>query len=208
MGALFNILHYSMGSLFWGVFIGVACLALFFLLIKGWYKDAHFNIATYITGAVLGCLLMFQCILICGSISIIRLARSYEPTVTAFVETITTAPGQYITAEESHAVVSDMISHSPLLAHYIGGGEFTGYTAAELPRAITNELESYMRYYILRRILWSLGFVITGAVIVSKTMDRQRPVRRRVAVASGGYAPSGERRRRPGRDNRRIARRR
>lgn len=38
MKAFFDIISFSTGCLFWGILIGIICMVLFFLLIKGWYK--------------------------------------------------------------------------------------------------------------------------------------------------------------------------
>lgn len=197
MDRLFDILYYSASNILWGVLIGVTCLVLFFLVIKGWYKDAHFKPITYIIGAVLGCLLVFQSILICGSISIIRTAESYEPFLTECVQKFPPYTDTYISSEQSEDIVDALIDHAPLVSKYIGAGKFTGYKSEELPHAIILELKSYMRYYIMRRLLWCFAFVIIGAVVVIKTMERksharratisdryQRPVRR-----ESGYIP-------------------
>ncbi len=173
MDRLFDILRYSTGSLGWGFLIGVVCLTLFFLLIKGWYKDATFTPITYIVGVILGLILVFHSTLICGSLAIIRTADGMKPLLTQIVETYATNPQEYVTAEESDDIIKDLVYQNPLLAQYIGGGTFTGYTVVELPGVMISTLKTYMRWYILRRVLWSLGFVIFSAVIVIKTMERR-----------------------------------
>lgn len=208
MGPLTDIMTHSMGALFWGALIGVGCVVLFFLLIKGWYKNAHYTIATYIVGILLACLLAVQCVLICGSVSIIKLARSYEPVVTGLLEQVESLPDAVVSTEEADQVIHGLIDQSPLLSHYIGGGNFAGYTVAELPAAIVEELESHMRWYILRRVLWCLGFVAAGAFIVIKTMERDYHSGRTMRTATAGTCRPGTYRRRPGRETRRIARRR
>ena len=51
--ALWNIIQYSIGSLVWCVLIAVLCMALFILIVKGWFKDAMFSIWSYIIGIIL-----------------------------------------------------------------------------------------------------------------------------------------------------------
>ncbi len=179
MARLIDILHYSTGSLAWGFLIGVLCLVLFFLLIKGWYKDATFTLITYVVGAVLGLILIFHCTLICGSLAIIRMADALKPLLTEIVEGYATSLDEYITIEESDEIVKELAHDNPLIAHYIGGGRFQGYTASELPAVMISTLKTYMRWYILRRVLWSLGFVILSAIIVIKTMERNYNSQRR-----------------------------
>ena len=57
MKAFFDIISFSTGCLFWGILIGIICMVLFFLLIKGWYKHAEASPATYLVGGILFILL-------------------------------------------------------------------------------------------------------------------------------------------------------
>ena len=45
--------------------------------------------------------------------------------------------------------IDKAIEECPLLEHYIGGGEFTGFSAKELPTAMTEELPSVLTKKIL-----------------------------------------------------------
>ena len=60
---MIEIFRYSIGSIAWGLVIGIVCIALFFVLIKGWWKDARFVFASYVIGLVLGIILIYQSIL-------------------------------------------------------------------------------------------------------------------------------------------------
>lgn len=169
---LLEILNYSIGSIFWGLIIGIVCLVLFFSLIKGWYKSATFSPVSYLVGAILGVLLIAQCILICGACAIISATNDYEQSLTEIIRSFVGLTNEIVTPEESQVIIDQLIGANPLVADYIGGGEFTGYTAVQLPGAICEELRSYMRWYIVRRILWSLGFVIVAAIIVIKSLKQ------------------------------------
>ena len=177
---LFDILRYSFSSMVWGVLIAIACMALFVFLIKGWYKDASFSPISYIVGVLLFLLLSFQCILVVGSLKIIDMSDEYEERISMIVDS-SYSPSEEVSQSQASDVIEAIISEYPILQYYISGGEFSGFTANELPHAIAQELRSFMRWYIFRRILWCLGFVIVGAVCVIKSMSRsyakQRPQR-------------------------------
>jgi len=164
----------------WGVLIAIACMALFVFLIKGWYKDASFSPISYIVGVLLFLLLSFQCILVVGSLKIIDMSDEYEERISMIVDS-SYSPSEEVSQSQASDVIEAIISEYPILQYYISGGEFSGFTANELPHAIAQELRSFMRWYIFRRILWCLGFVIVGAVCVIKSMSRsyakQRPQR-------------------------------
>lgn len=168
---LFDILRYSFSSMIWGILIAVACIALFVFLIKGWYKDATFSPISYVVGAILFLFLSFQCILIVGSLKIISMTDEYEQRITNIVESVY-SPSDMVSMPQASDVIDTIIDEFPILEYYIGGGEFSGFTAEQLPHAIADELRSFMRWYIFRRILWCLGFVIVGAICVIKSLSK------------------------------------
>ena len=168
---LFDILRYSFSSMIWGILIAVACMALFVFLIKGWYKDATFSPISYVVGAVLFFFLSFQCVLAVGSLKIISMTDEYEERITTIVESVN-SPSDEVSMSQASDVIDTIIDEFPILEYYIGGGEFSGFTASQLPHAMADELRSFMRWYIFRRILWCLGFVIVGAICVIKSLSK------------------------------------
>ena len=171
MWALYDILNYSFSSIIWGLLIAIACMALFVFLIKGWYKDATFSPVSYIIGAILFIFLSFQCILIVGSLKIISMTDDYEQRITSIVESAY-SPSDMVSMPQASDVIDTIIDEFPILEYYISGGEFSGYSASKLPHAIADELRSFMRWYIFRRLLWCLGFVIVGAICVIKSLSK------------------------------------
>ena len=140
---------------------------------NGWCKDSLFVFASFFISLVLGIILIYQSILVCGSVAIIKVANYSEPTLVEMVNQYSDNTERVMSPEESDRIIKDFALKNPLVAHYIDGGEFEGYTAKELPHAIISELKSYMGWFIFRRILWSLGLTILSAVLVIKTMSRQ-----------------------------------
>lgn len=171
---LFEILEYSFSSVIWGILISIASMALFVFLIKGWYKDATFSPVSYLVGAVLFVFLLFQCVLIVGSLKIISMTDDYEQHITALVQSY--SPEDDISQAQASEVIDAIIEEFPILEYYISGGEFSGYTASQLPSAVADELRSFMRWYIFRRILWCLGFVAVGAVCVIRSMSKTKKI--------------------------------
>ena len=168
---LWNIIQYSISSLLGGVLTAIVCLALFVFIIKGWWKDAMFSIWSYIIGVVLFLLLSFQCTMIVGSLKIIDTVDEYKAYFTEIVDNAYEGWEQ-VPADVAEAVIDKAIEECPLLEHYIGGGEFTGFSAKELPSAMTEELRSFMKAYIVRRLLWCLGFVLVAGALGIMTLDK------------------------------------
>lgn len=169
---LWNIIQYSVGSLFWGILISILCMALFMFIIKGWWKDAMFSIWSYVIGAILFLLLAFQCTMIVGSLKIIDTTDEYENFFTEIIEEVYEG-WEEVPTKDADIVIKKAIAEYPLLEYYIGGGEFTGYNAKQLPAAIAEELRSFMWKYIGRRLLWCLGFVVVAGVLGIITLDKR-----------------------------------
>lgn len=169
---LFDIIRYSLSSVVWGILIAGLCMALFVFLIKGWYKDAAFSPVSYIVGALLFLLLSFQCVLVVGSLKIIDMTDEYEERISTIVDSVCSATDN-VSLSQSSDIIERIINEYPILQYYISGGEFTGYTAKELPHVMAQEIRSYMRWYIFRRVLWCLGFVLVGAFCVISSMSRK-----------------------------------
>lgn len=183
MSALLDILQYSYSSLIWGFLIAAISLALFVFLIKGWYKDATFTPISYIIGVILFFLLSIQCILIVGSLKIIDSTDYYENEITSIVSSTYDAVDE-ISMGQADDIIKTIINEFPILQYYISGGEFSGFTAVQLPHAIAQELRSFMWWYILRRVFWCLFFVVVSAVCVIKSMSRQYVSERRQVMRS------------------------
>lgn len=159
-----DIISMSVGSLLWGVLISLSCMALFVFIITGWWKDALFTVWSYLIGAVLFLMLAVQCTLIVGSLKVIDTVDEYEALFTEIVDNLYDGCEE-VSALASDDVVKEAIDRFPLLGHYIGGGNFEGYNARELPTVMAEELRSYMRGYIVRRLLWCLGFVVVAGIL-------------------------------------------
>ena len=60
MGALFQIVAYSIGNLFLGILLTVVGVILLFVLIQSWYRNSTFTPVSYIVGGILFLFLSFR----------------------------------------------------------------------------------------------------------------------------------------------------
>ena len=183
MGGLLDILKFSAGSVLWGVLIALAMMALFVFIVRGWWKDALFTPPTYIAGIVLALLLMFQCTMIVGALKIISMTDRYEAIMDNIVDENFSYLDREASREETNEVIHRLVGQVPLLQHYIGSGWSEGITLRQVPHTMAGELKSYMRSYIVRRLLWSLGFVVVLGVIAIKTLGKPGTTRRATATS-------------------------
>lgn len=197
LSTFLNIICYSIGSLLWGVVTGAICMALFFLLIKGWWKDAVMSLSTYIVGGILGILLMFQCTLICGSLAIMRKANQFEALATEAIEQMVTSGkatlNEIVDQAETQEVMNEIVRNHPILGNYCKGADFSGHSLVELPKAMTAELNNYLTKYIIRRLLWALAFVVVAAIIANYTISKGNGTSRRREIGRRGQDCSRQR---------------
>lgn len=176
-----NILSYAIGSLFWGFLIALACVGLFLFLIKGWYNNAFLKPASYVIAVVLGLILTYNCTIICGAVSMKSHISNYE---TLVAETIRTSFSDYdavVDEATSNEIVQEVVKANPVLYYFIGSGNFQGHKLAELPHAMADTLRSYLNNVILKKVLWSLAFVVIAAFVAIKTIGRGGGASRRHA---------------------------
>ena len=202
MSGFFSIIQFSMGCLLWGILIALICMVLFYLAIKGWWKNAEFTVTTYITGAVLFILLSFQCILISGGIKILHITDDIQLETERIVNSAF-LPGADLTMANCDDVVKQLVTDYPVLGEYFDTGYFQGYTVETLPAAMADVVREYIHSFIIRRLLWCLAFVIVGAVIACLTIKKENALGR-----SRSVSPIGNRadRQRISRNTRRIRR--
>ena len=187
MGFL-DLLQFSLSSLFWGILITAVCLILFFILIRGWYKNASFTLVSYMIGVMLFFLLTIQCTLVMGAIKIINISDFYASEIQNVIQNHF-YDNQEVTLQQSQQIIEGLVEAYPVLGHFFQSGEFIGYTAAELPEAMRTEMCYFLRWFIFRRLLWCLAFVIVGAIGVIWTMN---PVNRLGNNSKRTYTPSEE----------------
>lgn len=207
MGALVNILSYSLGSIFCGILLTVVCMLLMFLLVKSWWKDAMLTPATYVSGAVLFFFLCFQSVLLCGAFTIKSYCSDVEDAINKLVEDL--PEDMVFTCNDSQMILDNISQEWPLMGYYVNMADFRGHTPADIAKSMTDELNSFMNKFILRRLGWSLLFVIVGAFIAIKTISRRyQPHARHSRGARTGRTSDNRRAPMGNRGGRRMSRRR
>lgn len=167
---IFGILFNSIGNLIWGVLLTVLGIALMFFIIKSWRNDAQFSPSSYIVGLVLFFFLAFQSILMCGAITIKSGADEIRSYINRMVEDI--PEGIPFSTSNSQQILDNICDEYPIVGEYVDWADFEGHDSSDIADAMVEELNSFLNWYILRRVGWSILFVVMGAVSVIKTMDK------------------------------------
>ncbi len=172
IGALFNILTNSVGSLFLGLLITFLGMALMFYIIKSWYKNSEFTPLSFIIGGVLFLILAFHAIIICGAMTIKSYGDDMEALVGGYVENL--SDDTVLSQADTQAILDRMRDDLPLVGHYADYANFSGHTPLDIAESMNDEMQHFMNEYIVKHLLWTLFFIIVGAFCIIKTMEKGR----------------------------------
>ena len=153
-----------------GILITIAGVSLMFFLVKSWRRDGGFTPQSLIVGIILFFLLSFQTILLCGAVTIKSYCDDVELAVNNMVSDI--QPDTRFSQQDSQRILEQISREWPLVEYYVNMADFHGHTPATIGKAMTDELRSYMNWFILRRVCWCLLFVVAGTIAVVKTMGK------------------------------------
>lgn len=171
------ILKYSIGSLLYGGLITVLFLALFIFLIKGWYKDAVFKPISFVIFGILALIVLWNSTIICGALAMKSDISSIHDLIENRIESLRLSATTTVDEALSNEIFQEVVERHPILKYYANYCDFSGWSVGELPMEMCNTLKEYLNGIILKSLLWSLGFVAVGAIIVIKTMGRRSPTR-------------------------------
>lgn len=177
MGALSNILMYSMGSMFLGILLTILGIILMYVLIHLWWKNSSFTPMSFLVGGILFFFLAFQSILLCGAVTIKTYCDDIELAIDDMVMGLPEV--MELTKEDSQTILDEISEQWPLVGYYVDMADFRGHTPLNIASAMADELNHYMNLFIWRRVGWSVLFVVIGAFIVIKTISINRNVYRR-----------------------------
>lgn len=195
MGALFTIISHSIGNLFLGILLTAAGIFLLYFLIRSWFVHRTFTPLSFLTGAVLFPLLAFQSVLLCGAVTIKSYCGDVEQAINGWVQDVPETVR--FTQQDSQAILDKIAEEWPLVGYFVNLADFSGHTSTTIAASMAGELRSYMNWFILRRIGWSLLFVLVGAVGVIWSMDSgQRRGARRGTSGRRSYSGGRTARRR------------
>ena len=124
MGALFNIISYSIGNLFLGVLLTAVGVALMFFIIRSWFSNRAFTPISYVVGAILFLFLSFQAILLSGAVTIRSYSTDVEEAINGWVRDVP----EYVTFGEQNgqALLESIHAAWPRWGYFIGVSTVTG----------------------------------------------------------------------------------
>ena len=173
MGVLFNILTNSIGSLFWGALIAIVVTGVV------WFVCQLLNRGrpplAYIVLAVLFILTWTQATMMVGAMK----AKGYVEDIGDYANSLVSTGSEVVESatnfEELRQQLSDQFriflrieqGHVSDAAQYVS----KGHTLVDF---VADNLNDTLNYYILRRVLWLIGFVVVAMVVVILTNGKRK----------------------------------
>ena len=181
---IFDILRYAVSSMFLGLLFSIISVGLLLLIIKNLYPKHTLTPLSYIVGAILFTLLFFQLVFVCGAFKIKGMADDMETSINNL-----TPKDQGLISGNEIPIAEQLQKKYPLLKNYVDLDDVQKYKVSDASEYMSG-IRSALNNYILRRIGWSLSFIILGAFIVFKTMkvycSTSMRGRNRTAMRSNG----------------------
>lgn len=143
-----------------------------YFLIRSWFVHRTFTPLSFIIGGILFPFLAFQSILLCGAITIKSYSENVKRAIDVWVQDV--PEDIQFTQHDSQVILDNISEEWPLVGYFVDMADFSGHTSANIAEAMTDELCSYMNWFIFRRIAWSILFVLLGAAGVIWSMDYER----------------------------------
>lgn len=167
-----DIISYSSWSLVIGLLLTIMFVVLMFVIIKGFYPKSTFTPLSFVVGAVLTVFLAYRMIILCGAIGLKSLCDDYA----AYINSLLPAGTQYLPIPITKEQVDDLLAQSleefPIIGSFVGSGEFTGHTTADIAQSMADTLNSFLNQYIVSSLLWSVAYLIIAAAIVVWTIKK------------------------------------
>ena len=170
MFTLFRLLEFSFSSIVWGVILSAVCIFLIHLIISGLWNKAEYTPLTFLSGFVLFIALTFNIALIFGGMKVKSLVDDVQASAETVVNTVVKPRGEMIEAG-TEEVTKRIGDEYPILAPYLESAKVDASSIEKLPETIANSVRSSINSFILRRVLWSLGFLVVCAIVAVKSVN-------------------------------------
>lgn len=145
-------------------------LSLLVFLIKGWYKDAVFKPITLAVLGLLGLIVFANSTIICGAQAIKSDIATIRGTADNIIEASGLKANSVVDSLQTNQLMQEVTDRYPMITSVAEQCDISGSQVAELPTMICNTLTGYLNDVIIKSLLWTLAFVVTGAIVVVKTL--------------------------------------
>lgn len=167
MNTFFYLISEGFSCLIYGLLITVFTMATLYFVLKTMSEGAVRSVAFYITGPILGILLLANMTILSGAFMVKSETESMRLWLSQQLD------GVYgIVDMQSSQQVGDLLNKEfPLSGCFLNLFDFSGHTMDELPQVFYEVMNEEMNDVIWSRLLWSVG-IMAAAVLIALYFDK------------------------------------
>ena len=167
MNTFFYLISEGFSCLIYGLLITVFIMATLYFVLKTMSEEAVRSVAFYITGPILGILLLANMTILSGAFMVKSETESMRLWLSQQLD------GVYgIVDMQSSQQVGDLLNKEfPLSGCFLNLFDFSGHTMDELPQVFYEVMNEEMNDVIWSRLLWSVG-IMAAAVLIALYFDK------------------------------------
>lgn len=181
----FELFSTAFMCIFYGVLITAILMAIVYFVLRQVKRGTVSTVPFFLVGIVLFVLLTFQQTLMVGAIK----AKGYVNDVAVYIEQITDEKDKLVERTSQEFDTEKIKEQFPEFSLFVDVdkiGEKLSDVDATVAEMKENTLSS-LNYYILRRVLWSLGLLIV-AIVIACLLGSGVSTRGKGSVSQHGYS--------------------
>ncbi len=180
-------------NIWWGILAAIAITAILYLVIYTLFEGSKsFSPLSFVFAIPLLVLLSIQFYLLFGSISLKHTCNEVATWIDVFVPEH--SDNTNISQEDINEAVRQLVTTVPLASSFVDADDISLDNDNTLGEALTNKVQTYLNWYIVRRVAWSMGFIVLATIVIiiiqpktlsvhhkehRKYRERQYPTRRK-----------------------------
>lgn len=162
MELFLSLLIESMSCIFYGIIITAFIMVTLFFLLKNLSSGVYRSIPFYITGTVLALLLTINTTVIIGAVKIKGQTESMRIWLTQQLDGMEGIADVH----SSQRIGTELNEQFPLLDCFFNLYDMSGNPTSSLPQVFYETINREANQIILRKSIWSVGFIIAAILTV------------------------------------------
>lgn len=168
-------------NVWWGIVAAIVFIATLYFILYALLSDSRqFSPLSYVIAVPLLPLLAFQFYLLIGSIGVKHKCSEIAVWVDAFVPEQSADNG--FSREDINMVIHELTATFPPAAMFLDADVIADSNKTSLGQALTRKVNTYLIWFMVRRVAWSLGFIVLavfGIILLSPAVQSNHLRQRR-----------------------------
>lgn len=166
---IFSTFTSSITAILWGLLLAIIVTVAVFFLVRAWYSTSRrFSVISYLVGLILFIFLTFQFTGLVCAVKLKGVLSEISATINTNINNIDSTTN--ISREDINNILVKTIRSIPLASSIVSPEDVRSCNSKNLGEAVTNKINTDCNWFIVRRIVWTLLFVILALFGIGKTM--------------------------------------